>query len=191
MNEPATESLPETPDVVRVLLENRQKFLAFAMSRLGDRHLAEEVLQDAFVKGITKYGDLRSDEAAVAWFYRVLRNAMTDRLRALSRERGRRDDDFEIAAVPMEHDDELERVVCGCVSDLLETLKPEYSDILKAVELDGMAVKDYAEQHDLTASNAGVRVHRARKALLERVQRACGACAHHGCLDCACGEGKH
>jgi RNA polymerase sigma-70 factor (ECF subfamily) len=32
-------------------------------------------------------------------------------------------------------------------------------------------------------------VHRARKALRQQVEKACGTCAEHGCLDCHCKSG--
>jgi hypothetical protein len=38
----------------------------------------------------------------------------------------------------------------------------------------------------LSASNAGVRVFRAREALKKRVTQSCGTCAEHGCVDCTC-----
>jgi RNA polymerase sigma-70 factor, ECF subfamily len=47
-------------------------------------------------------------------------------------------------------------------------------------------VKAFAEERGLTATNAAVRVHRAREALKKRVTQACGTCAEHGCLDCSC-----
>jgi DNA-directed RNA polymerase specialized sigma24 family protein len=68
----------------------------------------------------------------------------------------------------------------------VQALKPEYADALRRVELDGVAVKDFAEEAGITASNAGVRVFRARQALREQLRRCCGACAEHGCLDCSC-----
>jgi RNA polymerase sigma-70 factor (ECF subfamily) len=32
-----------------------------------------------------------------------------------------------------------------------------------------------------------VRLHRARQALKRELERSCGTCATHGCLDCTCG----
>jgi RNA polymerase sigma-70 factor (ECF subfamily) len=52
--------------------------------------------------------------------------------------------------------------------------------------VDGTAVKDYAAHAGISASNAGVRVFRAREALRKQVARVCGTCAEHGCLDCSC-----
>jgi RNA polymerase sigma-70 factor (ECF subfamily) len=82
--------------------------------------------------------------------------------------------------------EELEPVTCRCVALLAETLKPEYADALRRIEIDGVAVKDYAAERAISASNAGVRIFRAREALRRQVARSCGTCAEHGCLDCTC-----
>jgi RNA polymerase sigma-70 factor (ECF subfamily) len=65
-------------------------------------------------------------------------------------------------------------------------LKPEYSEILRAVDVGEQRVQDYAAQHHISVSNAGVRVHRARAALRNRLLQTCAACAEHKCLDCTC-----
>src|SRR5215470_8546172 len=67
-----------SPAVLRVLVGNHRAFLSFLERRVGDRSTAEDILQDAFVRGIGKIGDLRDDESAIAWFYRSLRNAVID-----------------------------------------------------------------------------------------------------------------
>src|SRR5688572_29535172 len=65
-------------DVTQVLVDNHARFLAFLAPRLGSPEAAEDVLQAAFVKGLEKQDTLRDEESAVAWFYRLLRNAVTD-----------------------------------------------------------------------------------------------------------------
>lgn len=126
-------------------------------------------------------------DTAIGWFYRVLRNAIIDHHRREAAA-GKRLERYALdaeAAAP--RDDELHGVVCACVSALAGTLKPEYADALRRIEIEGVSVKDYAEQLGISGSNAGVRVFRAREALRKQVVRACGTCATHGCLDCTCG----
>lgn len=181
--------LPETPAAVTRLVANHREFLGFLQSRVGSRALAEDILQDAFVKGIGKLAGLREDESAVAWFYRILRNAVIDhhrrhevsdrRLAALAAE-------LDLAAP----DPELRGAVCQCVARLADNLKPEYAEALRRIEVDGVAVKDYASEAGITRNNAAVRVFRAREALKQQVVRSCGTCAEHGCLDCTCGAGR-
>ncbi|MDC0675423.1 sigma-70 family RNA polymerase sigma factor [Nannocystis radixulma] len=179
-----------TPEVVSRLVANHREFLAFLQARVGSRAVAEDILQDAFVRGLDKIGELRDDEAAIAWFYRLLRNAVIDRHRRDAAS-GRRLDalaaELEEAVEPAP---ELRGAVCQCVARLADTLKPEYAEALRRIELDGLAVKDYAAEAGITSGNAAVRVFRAREALKKQVVRSCGTCADHGCLDCTCGSGR-
>jgi len=186
MSEPETTEIerPITADVVAALVANHRDFLAFVQRRVGDRALAEEILQDAFVRSLDKLDTVR--DTAVGWFYRVLRNAIIDhqRRRAVA---GRRLDAYAQEQDGAAGDDaELHRVVCKCVGELADTLKPEYATALRRIEIDGVSVKDYAAEAGISSSNAGVRVFRAREALRKQVARSCGTCADHGCLDCSC-----
>jgi RNA polymerase sigma-70 factor (ECF subfamily) len=180
---------PAAPGVLRALLDNHARFLAFVERRVGSRDVAEDILQEAFVRSLDRAGALRDSESATAWFYRVLRNAIVDHYRrgetrARAHERLAAESDA-LAAPP---DAELEALVCACVMSMLDTLKPEYGAALRRVELDGMTVRGYAQEAGITPGNAGVRLHRAREALRRQLARSCGTCLEHGCLDCRCGR---
>ncbi len=183
------ESSPEaelSSEVVATLVSNHREFLAFLQARVGDRALAEDILQEAFVRGLHKLETLEQGESATAWFYRILRNAVIDQHRR--RAAGNRK--LEAFAVELEQhtaaEPEVLGAVCQCVAKLASTLKPEYADALRRVEVDGVAVKDYATEAGITSNNAAVRVFRAREALRKQVAVSCGTCADHGCLDCSC-----
>jgi RNA polymerase sigma factor (sigma-70 family) len=178
---------PLEADVVRVLVEHHRSFLAFVEKRVGQRELAEDLLQSAFARGLEKLPAVESEDSAIAWFYRVLRNAVVDHYRrggARGRALERLAHEVEGHEAPSP---ELRDAVCRCVAQLAETLKPEYAEALRRVELEGQSVQAYAEAAGITANNAAVRVFRARAALRGRVSRSCGTCAEHGCLDCTCG----
>lgn len=183
----APEESRPVDDIAATLVANHREFLAFVEKRVGNRATAEEILQDAFVRSMDKLDTVR--DTAIGWFYRVLRNAIIDhhRRRAAAE---RRDEAYarEENLVVGNDDAELQRVVCKCVAQIAETLKPEYAAALKRVEIDGVSVKDYADEAGISSNNAGVRIFRAREALRRQVARACGTCATHGCIDCTCGE---
>lgn len=177
---------PLSPEVVLALVGNHQEFLGFLQKRVGDRALAEDILQEAFVRGLNKLETLQEDESVTAWFYRILRNAVIDH----HRRRASADRRLEAFAHELEQhaepEVELGGAVCQCIKELAATLKPEYAEALRRVELDGVPVKDYATEAGITSNNAAVRVFRAREALRRQVTRSCGTCAEHGCLDCTC-----
>jgi RNA polymerase sigma factor (sigma-70 family) len=173
---------------VAVLVDNHRALLHYLERRVGDRTIAEDILQDAFAKVVAQPEQVPDDEpeSAVRWFYRTLRNAAIDHFRR----RGAADRAYEAFARELETRDapslDLETEICACVSRLASTLKPEYAEALEAIEVAGTPVKTFAEQRGLSSGNAAVRVFRAREALKKRVTQSCGTCAEHGCVDCNC-----
>ena len=178
---------PLSKDAIARLVGNHREFLQFLERRTGDRAEAEDILQAAFVRGIERAAELRDEESVVAWFYRTLRNAVIDRHRrrgAAGRAMEAFTHELELAVEPPA---DVSTAVCQCVRTLSESLKPEYAEALRRIDVDGLAVRDYASEAGIQANNAAVRVHRAREALRKAVTRSCGTCAEHGCLDCTCG----
>lgn len=174
------------PGALRTLVANKQRLLAFLQRRVGSAELAAELLQDAFVKGVEKGHTLREDESALAWCYRLLRNAVIDRHRRVSVERDALARLARELEAPQGADSDLLREVCTCMNDLIVTLKPEYAELLRRVDLGETRLDQVAEELGITANNAAVRLHRARQALRQRLEQMCGACARHGCLNCTC-----
>lgn len=178
--------LPMTEGVVEKLVANHRQFLAFLEARVSSRAVAEELLQTAFVRVVEKGSTLEASESAVAWFYRLLRNALIDHYRrgatetrALEARARETDEAFEL---------ELKDAVCACMTSLLPTLKPEYAEMILRVDLQDTPLSEVASSLSITQNNATVRLHRARQALKLRLERSCGTCASHGCLDCTCGQ---
>lgn len=166
---------------------NHQKFLAFVRSRVENAEAAEDILQSAYHKGMNKSQTLRSDERVVAWFYRILRNAIIDHYRHRDVEkRVFTPADPSVENIPVEMDSRIEKAICKCVEDIIPTLKPEYAEAIKDVELKDESVKGFAKKRGLTSNTATVRLHRARQSLKKRLLETCGACTAHGCLDCNC-----
>ncbi|HYQ02230.1 MAG TPA: sigma-70 family RNA polymerase sigma factor [Polyangiaceae bacterium] len=183
---PEVPNQPPSEQVVRVLVDNHRDFLSFLERRVGRRDLAEDILQTAFVRSLGQLETLREDEAIVPFLYRALRNATIDHYRrkgAVERALTRFAAELEVASEPIEA---VRDEVCRCVTRLAATLKPEYADALRRVEVEGASVAAFATETGITASNAAVRLFRAREALRRQVEASCGTCAEHGCVACCC-----
>ena len=179
-----------TTDLTTQLVDNHRQFLGFLERRVGDRALAEDILQDAFVKSIEKSQEVRDETSAVAWFYRLLRNSIIDHYRRSgTRSRALEGLARELEGA-VEPPPELHDAICGCVARLAGTLKPEYAEAIRRIEVDGASVQEFASEAGISANNASVRLFRAREALRNQVRASCGTCADHGCLECACGTKK-
>jgi RNA polymerase sigma factor (sigma-70 family) len=167
-----------------VLAANRDRFLAFVAKRVG-REEAEDVLQGALARALAHAADVRDDERVVAWFYRILRNAVADHWRERASAR-RADAALRAAPWPEALVPEDASALCRCFEPLVDALPPDQARVLRRVDLEEARPVDVAAEDGITANLAMVRLHRARRTLRARLLESCRTCAEHGCLDCSC-----
>ena len=119
----------------------------------------------------------------MAWFYRILRNPISDQhRRAAARTRAH---EAHAAEAPVSYDPELEKAICACIGDVIRDLRSEYREAIEQVDLGEVTVQAFAEAHGTSSNNASVRLHRARKEIAKKLTAICGTCAEHKCLHCS------
>jgi RNA polymerase sigma-70 factor (ECF subfamily) len=185
MSAKSSSAKPLSPEAIATLVSGHREFLAFLERRVESRAAAEDILQAAFARALERGAGVQ-DENVVAWFYRVLRNSVIDHYRHRSASARAAEAWGREFIDSQEPDAALRQEICQCISVLLADLKPEYREALRMVDLEDRKLSYLAEQSGISAENAAVRVHRARKALRRKVEQACGTCAEHGCFDCHC-----
>lgn len=173
--------------VLRILMDNRPAFLRFVEKRVGSAALAEDILQDALARSVKAAGALRSSDAAIGWFYRVLGNAIIDNARR-SRTAKKALGELEAESSTLADEQPSTASACQCVSRVAADLRPQYASALQRIEVDGLSIHEFASEQGISAGNAAVRAFRAREALRRDVLAHCGACAEAGCASCSCDE---
>ncbi len=181
----AERSLP--PDVFEVMLAHRQRLVSALTGWLGSAD-AEDVLQEACLKALTKAWSLRRRESAVSWFERIVHNAAIDHARHADAKRRARtslaqDPTF---GVPSTVAAELNEAICRCGLALMSTLRTSYADVLRRVDVEGERIADVAVASGTSSNSIRVRLHRARSALRARWLEFCGLCAERGGRSCNC-----
>lgn len=167
---------------LRALAAQRGRYLAFVRRRLRTEADAEDLLQQALLRAAERLGSLRQGERLDAWFYRLLRNALADHHVQQASQAAR----FELLAEEIAEASPRQVVGCACALGLLGGLRPDHAEILRRVDLDDQPLPEAAGALGVTANNAKVRLHRARKALRELLAGCCGAGTFRQCLDCSC-----
>lgn len=181
---PSETSAQSRAAIERLLTESRSEFLRFIERRAPAGVLAEDVLQQSAVRALQRSSGLREPEKARAWLYTIVRNVLSDArdVREIPVE-----DVAEGAPAPEpERDDET----CTCSMTLMGTLKPEYREALERVTLGDEPIAEMAASLGISENNATVRVHRARKALRDRLMEHCGVESARACLTCSCSTGR-
>lgn len=183
-----------TEKAIDVLVAQRAEFHRFLSARIGSRAEAEDLLQQSLLKALKSGDTLRRGERAVAWFYRILRNAVADHYREKTSERKRADllwtemhaagDD--VGQPPRAWD----AAVCACFKGLLPTLKPRYAELIRRVDLDGESKAAVSRELKIKPGTMGVALHRARNSLRRQLEVLCGSCSRESCLACVCQQNE-
>lgn len=173
-------------EIAEQLVGSLNEFLAFARGRLGEPELAADAVQESLLKALRSAKQIRDEESVKAWFYRILRRTIIDLYRRRAVQQRANENLQRELDSPVSHEEE--RTVCACMQKLLPALKPEYSTLLRRLDLNGEDVAPVATSLGITKNNLTVRLHRARQQLRHRLEEVCRVCAQHGCLDCTCDE---
>jgi len=177
-------------EVIGLILDNESAFRSFLLKRLGDNSISDDLFQECLLRAVEHQHSIKNHESVVAWFYRVLRNAVIDYYRSkaarLSRHETFEKDSQALGDLEVPSLDEVRPTVCACLERVLMALRPSYAELIQRVDLSGESTADVATALQLSTSNTLVRLHRARKALRNGLEATCGVCTRHGCLNCTC-----
>ena len=154
-----TLSAPHGEDGMRTLYRTYgPELYGFAVNALGDRQLAEEVVQDVFTR-VWRHADSFDPSRASfrTWIYGIARNAIID-LKRRSAVRPA------VVTAPEELDegpgeDALERaLLVWQVSAALERLTPEHRQVIRLAHFQGMRLREIAELTGLPLGTVKSRV---------------------------------
>jgi RNA polymerase sigma factor (sigma-70 family) len=145
------------------------KGMAFtlAISVVKDEFVAEEVVQDAFIKAFNGMKNFKFQSKFSTWFYRIVLNEAFMRLKKLKRDMVIFTPDYneEVAdesVVDLLQADEQTYMI----NEALKMLAPNESLVLRLFYLEEENVKEVCEITGWTESNTKVILHRARKSML-------------------------
>lgn len=172
-------------------VKDRSRLLLYFRRHLGSEADAEDAVQEFYAKIVRHSDQLEHAASADGWVRTVLRNTLTDQYR---RRAARRQAMSGVAreSIVTRHDRaEESALACLCMHQLLPALSAEHADVLRRADLLGQPRGDIARELGISPGNVSVRIHRARRALKERLQANCPSCMTNGFLDCHCKtEGK-
>jgi RNA polymerase sigma-70 factor, ECF subfamily len=150
-----------------------------ALRLLGSDHDAEDVAQETYVRAWSGIRELREPGAALGWLLQITRNAARDRMRSGERRRTQLVDEAAIEpllarlATPLERPDEaLAGAQLGAaIQQALEGIPEKHRVVLLLREVDGMSYEEIAQALGIPVGTIESRLHRARKAMAEKLTR--------------------
>ena len=145
---------------------NQHKDVSFSLaySILKDKHWAEDVLQETFIKVYRRINSYKGRSEVSTWLYRIVVNTCFSVIR---REKRYTDysNDYELEAVVPKDFSQKEKA--EVINKALDFLKVEESLVLKLFYLSELSVKEIKEITKFKESKIKVTLHRGRKSLEE------------------------
>jgi RNA polymerase sigma-70 factor (ECF subfamily) len=167
----------------RLVRGNIAWMLKLAERLLGDRGLAEDAVQDAFISAFKGLDKFEGRSSLKTWLHRITVNAALTKLRQAKRRAEQSIDEdqaeFDQYACRIEmpwhylasldevlENDDLRKLV----NDNINALPDTYRIVLHLRDIEGYDTREVAEQLEISEANVKVRLHRARSALKKRLE---------------------
>lgn len=147
---------------------HEQELRLFLYGNIKDTAVAEDLLQDVFVKALAKREDFCELGNSRAWLFKVTKNRLIDYHRTHKSHEEVDDQQAEEKDIkaPVVH-------LSKCLPTALKQLDADDQKIIQQCDLDGLKQAEFAKQNGLTLVATKSRIQRARKRLKTALHDAC------------------
>ena len=142
----------------------------FILNKVKDEALADDLLQETFIRIHSKIDKLRDEAKIQSWVFQIARNIINDHYR--------KNNPISVEEIPdvIDTEPEPDEMMTQTIRDMvlfMEDLSKPDCQALCQVELGGLSIKDYAEQAGISYTAAKSRVARARYKLSDLLMNCC------------------
>jgi RNA polymerase sigma-70 factor (ECF subfamily) len=149
--------------------EYSEKLSAFLRTRV-DNDVAEDILQDVFVKIHSKIDTLKENTKLESWLYQITRNVVIDYYRS---KRPTVELPEWIEQEQVNEDEIIRKELSSCLTPMIEQLPEKYRSAVKLSEIESKTQREVAEIEKITLAGAKSRVQRGRSILMGMLHECC------------------
>jgi RNA polymerase sigma-70 factor (ECF subfamily) len=139
----------------------KAELFGFIKSRINDQELAEDLLQEVFIKIHANLSSLDENANIVSWIYRITRNTIIDAYRKKKRLVYQET----IADKFPEESEEATKDLSSCLLSFIKELPEKDQDLLNKTVFGSLSQKEYAANLNLGYSAVKSRSQRAKEKL--------------------------
>ena len=132
----------------------------YIKTKVSDTEIANDILQDVFVKIHLHSGEIGKISNLQGWIFRITQNQIIDHYRKQKKFQELKDYSEET-----EPDNKTHQELAKCLLPFVDQLQPKYKNALIHTDLAGGSQKDYAAHNNISYTSAKTHVQRARKQL--------------------------
>ena len=140
----------------------------FILGKVKNTAIADDILQDTFIKIHTKLHTLKDITKLKSWCFTVARNSILDHWKSANKT-------YEIANFERETDiSENLHTEQDCLKGILKNLPKKYRDPLFLSDIKGLKQQEVADQLNQSLSTTKSQIQRARKLIAKGFMDCCG-----------------
>lgn len=147
------------------------KLRGYFRRRVSDEHLADDLVQETFLRIHNGIRSLKDDERLAAWVYRIAHNTLLDHFRKGAASKEVLTDEIVVPENPPESNYNEE--VGDCLREMVQNLPSTYRRAVEMAELEGATQREVGERLGISVSGAKSRVQRGREKLKELLLDCC------------------
>jgi len=156
--------------IERIWREYHAALHGFIQARVEDTAVADDILQDVFLRIHAKIDSLKDTAKIKSWIYQIARNAIIDHYRARKQMIKLPE---ELPAPEADDTDQVRRDIESCLLPMIRSLPDEYREAMVLSEIEGLTQKQVAERQELSLSGAKSRIQRGRARLKDMLTDCC------------------
>ena len=156
--------------IENIYKEYNELLMNFIIRRVPNSFIAEDILQEVFMKVIDKYNQLRDKKKLKSWLFQITRNAIID---YYHNEKQNVDTEVELVDVGETNENDVSIKLQESVLLMIQQLPLKYRQSLYLADYKGMTHKDIAKRLKVSDTCAKSRIQRARKLMKEIYLKCC------------------
>lgn len=159
----------------------------YTIVRVNDATVAEDLISETFLAALKSMKNFKGEATERTWLISILKRKIIDFYRKINSAKGKAEvhvsyqnpesegdwleenasDPFDRTAEDEMENEELRLAILEC----METLTERQAEIFKMKTIDGFETETICKEFDITPSNLWVIIHRARKSLMECLEK--------------------
>ncbi len=144
----------------------------FILGQVRNETVADDILQEVFVKIIKNIDKLRDKIKLRSWLYQITRNAVIDHYRHHKTEVSIPEILEDVADEP-EVEAQFSEELSPCIRALMERLPDKYKAAIELTEFEGLTQREMGDRFGLSLAGAKSRAQRAREKLRQLLFECC------------------
>ena len=148
----------------------------FIQQRVAEASIADDILQEVFLRALTRIETLHDPQKLRSWLYQITRHAIIDYYRT---HQAWDDLPDQLMAPVLDDVAHARQELAQCLLPLMHSLPDIYRAALMRSEIEGLPLKHVAAEQGLSLSGAKSRIQRGRALLRAVLTRCCHVAFDH------------